>query len=142
MATCASNLNQSPSNTKGEKMLLPEIGVALNRNHYACWGADTLEEALPRMCPVCGAKLKTTKKALRSTIPSPIKYVCGAEYKEKPQGQTHTEVYWGVCPARAEPWTCDSAGMAHDTPPGLVADKLNDMGLLEAEASVRRQCKV
>lgn len=118
-------------------MILPEIGIALNRNHYACWGADTLELALAangadKVCPCCGAK----------RIGKKTKYRCGAEYTSKPQGQTHTEVYWGHCPTRADPWLCEKAGLPPDTPPGVVADKLGDMGLEEDETAVRRQCGV
>ncbi len=123
-------------------MRLPEIGVALNRNHYACWGADTLEKALPKKCPRCGAKLLRRKgKTAMQNKGNEMKYKCGAQYKEKPQCQTHTEVYWGICPARAEPHHCDMAKLAHDTPPGIVADKLNGLGLLEEEAAVRKLCE-
>jgi len=118
-------------------MILPEIGVALNRRHYACWGADTLEEALPKVCPCCGAKL------LKGMMGQPVMlYECGAKYTNKPQGQTHTDVYYGICPARVDPWICEKAGLAPDTPPGIVADKLADMGLTEEEALVKMSCKV
>jgi hypothetical protein len=115
-------------------MILPEFGVALNRNHYACWGADHLMDALPRACPACGAKLKPKY--------ANMKYVCGAKYEEKPQGQTHTAVFWGTCPARAEPYECEKAKLAPNTPPGIVADRLEELGFTEDAEHVRKSCNV
>lgn len=112
-------------------VILPEFGVALNRNHYACWGADNLMDALPRKCPCCGAKLIPKYVAM--------KYACGARYTSKPQGQTHTDVFWGICPARAEPHLCEKAGLAPDTPPLIVADKLDDMGFEDDATTLRRE---
>ena len=109
-------------------MILPEIGVALNRNHYACWGGESLEKVLPLQCPCCGAKRVKGKP----------KYQCGAEYKSKPQGQTHTDVYWGECPARVDPLLAANLGLAADTPPEIVADVCFEANLHEDEADIRR----
>lgn len=68
--------------------VLPEIRVARNRDHYACQGADKLE--FPAKCPACGAP-KTNEDSYSAA------YSCGAAYSPKPQCQTHTDVYWGVC---------------------------------------------
>lgn len=69
-------------------MPLTEIGVILNPEHYAAWGSMDGSPHWPESCTVCGADHIQDGR-----------YGCGAEYSRKSQCQTHTEVYWGLCPS-------------------------------------------
>jgi hypothetical protein len=65
--------------------IYPEIAMSSER---------TKEPPMPQYCPKCEAGITGT-----NSEGYPI-YKCGGEYVRKPQFQTHTHVWWGICPVK------------------------------------------
>lgn len=53
----------------------------------------------PKSCPICGAPSKPNTKPTYYNGPV---YECDGQYTDKAQCQNHTDVWWGICPAKKE----------------------------------------
>lgn len=58
-------------------------------------GADPPE--FPATCPVCGED-RTFQVTKAPPYLCRASYACGGTYTRKPQIQTHTNKWWGMCP--------------------------------------------
>lgn len=68
---------------------------------YQCRGYDCPPPAIPDRCPACAAP--KVSHVGRGTFGGHgydvATYQCGGKYEPKPQCQTHTDKFWGSCPA-------------------------------------------
>lgn len=62
-----------------------------------CRGEECGPPAIPAACPSCGAPVVEHKD--KGMGWESATYKCGGRYESKPQCQTHTDIWWGHCPA-------------------------------------------
>jgi hypothetical protein len=76
---------------------------------YRCRGDECDPPAFPAACPACAAPVVEHKD--KGAAWEVVAYACGGKYEPKPQCQTHTDIWWGHCPAINE------VSIAHDVAP-------------------------